>query len=255
MACLLNTKELCCRNLCGSITLFFDIEREHFMNIKASFCAVLGACFILTGCSTTPAKDVSPSGSSSVLTSGLGAADGQIQFLSKNPNSIGLGTEGEDGYYYATSSEDHTHGNLRFIDKETHQDIVLCASPNCQHDTDACPAFIDTSKDYLPNLVFTDGKLVLFYAGFNSPELQIKPRIDIMEADGSGRRTIYTFEANQEYSNGIAGDGRFLYFILTTYNAEGSVDALVKLDMDSGELKTVCDVDGYTFLWGLMVTS
>lgn len=226
--------------------MFFRFEREHIMNMKTSLCTLLSTCLIFTGCSAAPASEAAPSG----LSSGLGAADGQIRFLSKDPDSIGLGTEGEEGYYYATSSEDHTHGNLRFIDKESHQDIVLCASPNCEHDTDACPAYIDTDKDYLPNLVFTDGKLVLFYAGFNSPELQLKPRIDIMNADGSGRRTVCTFEANQEYGSGIAGDSQFLYFILTTYDTESAVNALVKLDMDSGELKTVCEVDPYSFLMG-----
>ena len=216
------------------------------MKIKTSVCTFLCACLILTGCNATLDGEIAASS----IPSGLGAADGQIRFLSKDPDSIGHGTEGEEGYYYATTSEDYSHGNLRFIDKASHQDIALCASPNCKHDTDACPSFIDTQKDYLPSLVFTDGKLVLFYAGFNSPDIQINPRIDVMNADGSDRRTIYTFEANQEYSNGIAGDNQFLYFILNTYNAESTVTELVKLDMDSCELKTICEVDPYSFLLG-----
>ena len=237
---------VCCRKPYGQLHFVLEFERKHFMNMKTSLCALLSACLILTGCGAAPDQEAGTSG----IPSWLGTADGQIRFLSADPDSIGSGTEGEEGYYYATASEDYTHGNLRFIDKTSLQDIVLCSSPNCEHDTDACPACIDTNKDYLPSLVFADGKLVLFYAGFNTSELQICPRIDVMNADGSGRRTVYTFEANQEYGNGIAGDGQFLYFILTTYNTEGAVSALVKLDMDSGELHTVCEVDPYSFLMG-----
>lgn len=73
------------------------------------------ACLLLTGCGqeTVPTEPIAS----------FGAGPGPIDLLSDEPDSIGLGDEGELGYYYITPSADHSHANLRYIDKESRQDI------------------------------------------------------------------------------------------------------------------------------------
>lgn len=213
-----------------------------------AFAAALAVCLLLSGCS---GKTSSPAPSGSDKPAALETVDDRLVYLSRSPSSIGRGTEGESGYYYADTSENHSHGNIHFIDKESHQDVILCSNPGCAHDTDACPAWLDTQTDYLPELVWTDGKVVLFYPGMNTEETKVFPHIDVMNADGSDRHKVRGFEANQGYSGGVAASGESLYFILSTIEANGADDELIRLNLTSGDLTTVCKVERGTLLVGV----
>ena len=168
---------------------------------------------------------------------------GQLEYLSASPDNIGYGAEGDQGFYYIQNSTDCS--NLRFIDAASGQDIVLCSNPSCTHDSDACPAYLTGS----PYLAFTGGKLYLLFDVSGSGE---EPgHVDVMEPDGSGRRTVYTFGLNQSFGGSVAGDGRNLYFLLANYEGDFPTMSLVRLDLAGGSLTDLCQVDNSTFLMGV----
>lgn len=198
----------------------------------------LAICLLLAACGQT-----APSASTAQSApAGFGTEAGQLEFLSVSPDNIGYGAESELGFYYIQDSTGHS--NLRFIDGQSGQDVVLCSNPSCTHDSDACPAcFYDS-----PYLAYTGGKLYLLFGTSASGE---EPgRVDVMEPDGSGRRTVYTFAANQSFGGSVAGDGKNLYFLLATYEGDSPTMSLARLDLSDGSLTDLCEVDNSTFLMG-----
>ena len=203
------------------------------------FC--LAACLLLAACG-----EATPSAAPSAATSdpaASNAAGGQLEFLSASPDNIGYGAEGEQGFYYIQDSADYS--NVHFIDGASGQDIVLCSNPSCTHDSDACPACFSSG----PYLAFNGDKLYLLFGESGSGE---EPgHIDVMEPDGSGRRTVYTFEANQSFGGSAAGDGENLYFLLATYEGDSPTMSLARLNLSEGSLTDLCQVDNSTFLMGV----
>lgn len=209
-----------------------------------AFAAALAACLLLAGCGGEPSS--APAGSDGPAA--LETVDDRLTYVSRSPISIGSGAEGDAGFYYTDMSEDYSHGNIHFIDKESHQDVILCSDPGCAHDTDACPAYLGNRR---PELAWTGGKVVLFYQGMDTDETKVLPHIDVMDPDGSDRHKVCDLEANQEYNGGVAASGDSLYFLLTTYEANGRSTELVRLNLTSGSLVTVCKVEKTTFLMGV----
>lgn len=201
----------------------------------------LAACLLLAACGQQAASAPVSSAQSAPAASDMEA--GQLKYLSASPDNIGYGAEGDQGFYYIQDSTDHS--NLHFIDAASGQDIVLCSSPSCTHDSDACPAYFTSS----PYLAFTGGKLFLLFDVSGSGE---EPgHVDVMEPDGSGRRTVYTFALNQSFGGSVAGDGRNLYFLLATYEGDSPSMSLARLDLAEGSLTDLCKVDNSTFLMGV----
>ena len=214
--------------------------KKHILSI------CLAACLLLTGCGEKALSASSaPSAPSLPAASADGAPAGRLTFLSDNPDGFSRGTEGEQGFYYVVESDDYSHANLRFIDKASGQDIVLCSSPSCTHDTDACPAYFPAT----PSLAYTSGRLVLLFGSYQSETESLPAHIDVMEPDGSGRRTVYTFAANQELGGSIAGDGENIYFLLATFEGDSPM-SIARLNLSDGSLSDLCKVDNSTFLVG-----
>lgn len=211
---------------------------------QRAFAAALAACLLLAGCGGEPSS--APAGSDGPAA--LETVDDRLAYVSRSPISIGFGAEGDAGFYYTDMSEDYSHGNIHFIDKESHQDVILCSDPGCAHDTDACPAYLGNRR---PELAWTGGKVVLFYQGMDTDETKVLPHIDVMNPDGSDRHKVCDLEANQEYNGGVAASGDSLYFLLSTYEANGYSTELVRLNLTSGSLVTVCKVEKTTFLMGV----
>lgn len=208
-----------------------------------AFAAALAACLLLAGCGGEPSSAPAGPGGSALET-----ADDRLVFLSRSPDRLGNGAEGESGYYYTAASEDSSYCSIRFIDKESHQDVVLCSNPGCGHNTDACPAYLGNK---LPELAWAGGKVVLFYQEMSDGQNDELPHIDVMAPDGSNRHKVCDLAANQEYSGGVAASGESLYFLLSTYEANGYSTELVRLNLTSGSLVTVCKVEKTTFLMGV----
>lgn len=212
-------------------------------------CALLAACLLLAGCGEAAAPASAPSAPSAPAAAPIGdGGGGQLEYLSDSPDSIGRGAEGELGYYYVAPAENGAdHANLHFIDGASGQDIVLCSSPSCTHDSDACPACFSRT----PSVVFTGGRLGLLFGSISGGDEPQPAQLDLMEADGSGRRTVYTFEANQEFGGSVAGDGENLYFLLATYQGAVPTMSLARLNLTQGSLTDLCEVDNSTFLVGV----
>lgn len=210
--------------------------KKHILPFCLAICLLLAACG-----QRAPSGPAAPMGQSAP--DGAETQAGQLEFLSVSPDNIGYGAEGEQGFYYIRDCIDYS--NVRFIDAASGQDIVLCANPSCTHDSDACPACFSDG----PYLAFTGGKLYLLFGPSASGE---EPgHVDVMEPDGSGRRTVYTFQSNQSYGGSVAGDGKNLYFLLATYEGDSPVMSLARLDLAEGSLTELCRVDSSTFLMGV----
>lgn len=173
-----------------------------------------------------------------------------LKMLADNVGYLGAGAETEQGYYYIVTSEDMTHSNIRFIDKQTKEDVFLCSNPGCEHNADSCTSYISLANSYSPELVCLEDKLVLFFPGINGEDVQIKPHIDVLNLDGTDRKTCCTFEANQEYSDGVAGQGGELYLLVSTYTEEGSKTELVRIDVQEGKTQGIAEVEPPCFLLG-----
>lgn len=173
-----------------------------------------------------------------------------LEMLADNVGYLGTGAETGQGYYYATASEDMTHANIKFIDKQTREEIFLCSNPGCEHNVDSCTSYISLANSYSPELVCLKDKLVLFFPGMNAEQVQIKPHIDTLNLDGTDRKTCYTFNANQEYSDGVAGENSELYLLVSTYTEEGAKTELTEIDIQEGKSRVIAEVEPPCFFLG-----
>lgn len=213
--------------------------KKHILPLGLAACLLLAAC----GQTAPSAPSVPAASSAQSASAGVETQAGELEYLSASPDNIGYGAEGDQGFYYIQDSIDRA--NLHFIDAASGQDIVLCSNPSCTHDSDACPACFTGS----PYLAFTGGKLFLLFDVSGSGE---EPgHVDVVEPDGSGRRTVYTFALNQSLGGSVAGDGKNLYFLLATYEGDSPAMSLVRLNLAEGSLTELCKVDNSTFLMGV----
>ena len=199
---------------------------------------------LLAACAAAPASGTSapPSQSPQPPAAQEEAAGGSLRF------SKGVSIHGDEKGAYFPLLTAWDKATVCYADYDTRQVVALCADPNCAHDTDACPAYLGNRR---PELAWTGGKVVLFYQGMDTDETKVLPHIDVMNPDGSDRHKVCDLEANQEYNGGVAASGDSLYFLLTTYEANGYSTELVRLNLTSGSLVTVCKVEKTTFLMGV----
>lgn len=153
----------------------------------------------------------------------------------------------EDGFYYVDPAV-RPDGSTRinYIDYKTQRAVPLCAQPNCTHDTVSCAGFIPLCPGGVCPMV-ANQTLVLFYQGNarEGPgrEVEAVPRVEVMELDGSGRREICRFAANQIPERPVLTDGNSLYLRVTTYNETKTTAQLICIDLDDGECKALYDLD------------
>ena len=182
---------------------------------------------------------------------------------------VGCGTE--SGFYYMTLGAGRlTDGrdghHLMYMDYATRQEVYLCSDPSCAHNTADCTSvFPEEDFHHSGMSLFTmNGKLYLLVSqpdqegvvamGSSGGTSTQSGRAELyrMNADGTGRKKIYTFNANLTVESFAAGDGSGLYFItkkVSTKSDGGSTyftatdRKLVRLDLSTGKLSTVCDMD------------
>lgn len=161
------------------------------------------------------------------------------------PNSASVvrcNASSQEGYYHS----DIYYGegaSICYLDYETMQDVVLCSSPNCAHNSDACPAFYPFDGRTLLGGVRVVGDTLL--ALQTVPGENTVPHIDRLGLDGSYQNCLAEFGANQQLPGDIETDyytdGSFLYFVLNHVDPETAKRSgrVVSVSLNSGEVQTV----------------
>lgn len=146
-----------------------------------------------------------------------------------------LSAGNDKGLYTNTYAGDGAGGgrSLRsWIDYASATRTVLCAQPNCTHDSDFCTAWIDpefSETDY----VLGDGMLCAGY-GMDGMTLTLRG------SDGSDPRILY--QTADEVVPRLT-DGTYLYFEQQTVDGEGgSTNALCRISLAGGEAQRLFDL-------------
>lgn len=221
-------------------------------------CAVL----LLSACGGAASASLGPPASSS----GSALPQAPVPEAANALRSLSQGNG--DGYYYTISASNAlTPGDARYLlhdlDYAAMRDIVLCSSPGCAHDSEACPAFADLT---VLNAPFAAGGCLVDFCG---PWDGAPPQIVVTELDGANRRVVHTLSSGQFFGSPVVNrrgnhdvpyfeDGTFVYFPVTTiaYGAETTADGfpiaasitaeVCRLDPAAGRVDKVADlaVDG-----------
>lgn len=155
--------------------------------------------------------------------------------LTRNNTTV-LGCGGVDGYY-ETYAADNGGVNVVYIDYATAQEMYLCASPNCTHDSEACNTWIPPEEAGLFPLVSGEHLLLIHRTYGGEEGVQAIPRIDHMNLDGSDRKTLIEFDANEYIKDVFAANGNTLICALNSVESSTSPEAtfrLVEIDLNTG---------------------
>lgn len=155
---------------------------------------------------------------------------------------------GESGFYEIVSIFENGN-NILFTDYATNQKTYLCSRPECEHNKTDCQSYIDTTKGNIPGLIVVENRLLLVSpASIND---SFNPKIEIMELDGSDRRTLREFDPSQNIGVGwyLYRDNEILFVMEETKRDGDLMITLVSIDLTNGKLTTVKDLGVDTWLY------
>lgn len=204
----------------------------------------------------------------------ISEADSTLRFLC-DPN-LDSACSTEEGYYYLTEEavelKDGSYGShLMYMDYASCQEIYLCSTAGCSHDSPDCPA-VFLYDDFPPMstrlFVYRDSLYILsreydddgsmgtyFDAENDSPILpEDKPAVLYQAGlDGTNRRKVYTFDSALTLEDTVLGDAGGIYVIAKKLSMEtdasqttyitSSERKLLFLDPDSGDLQEMCSLN------------
>ncbi len=158
------------------------------------------------------------------------------------PDQVGISST-DSGYY---TTEMNTDGSfiICYIDYATKSKIVLCNRPECSHNDETCPAYLnrgvslfvcdETLYFYFPEMIDAKG------GAENSDNCA---RLECANLNGSNRRILRQFNANSQIVYGIASDGINLYYSeLTTTVFDQKIKSeywLVSQNINSGAVTKI----------------
>lgn len=161
-----------------------------------------------------------------------------------------------DGYYYIENRVD-TGANIKYLDFNSQQSIVLCSSPECAHNSESCRGWIGNVYN-TSQIISAANQLLLVYPG-NAQNYEMDPKtmfahIDTIKLDGSDRKTIASYESNFMFTNFFAIDGDTLYYQLDAYGLEdknSKTTCLESLNLATGQRNTIkAGLSDRTFFMG-----
>lgn len=181
-----------------------------------------------------------------------------------------------EGYYYLTSEieelADGSYGShLMYMDYASQQEIYLCSTAGCGHDTPDCPAVFlyDEFPIYSTRLfLYRDSLYILSRESDQDGSMSVNmigegdmgtvnpeaaPAVLYRaNLDGTDRRAVYTFEENLTLEDVVMGDETGIYLITKEVSVEqqgevsystSSKRKLVRLNPDEGTLEEVCSME------------
>lgn len=193
--------------------------------------AALAAALALALCACAPGQTSAPGSSPAAAE----PAAGELQLLSP---------ENEQGRYaigYAGSGP-QPYSLLCWVDYAAAAAAVLCSQPNCTHDSDACPAWYSCGNAL--RVYPIGGRLAVLQGGAAAGSDGLVPGLDVMNADGSGRQTAFTFPASCWVSTlphyHMARDDENLYFVITDTSSGERQATLCAAHIPTGQVFALC---------------
>lgn len=212
---------------------------------------LLTVAFLLFGCK----EKIQPSLPEPAPESDSTQVPGLPLYALQSTGGLSIGNGNDAGYFSISPFiQQEGSGNLAYIDYATRQTVFLCSRPNCAHRDESCTSWLAPgSGGIMPTVI--GNKLALVYAGtgqYDTWGAAALPHIETMEFDGSGRRKIAEFKANEHIEKPLFTDGVSLYFRLTTDKESGRTACVMQLDLETGESCQVfaLDANRVDWIWG-----
>ena len=155
---------------------------------------------------------------------------------------------GGDNGYYSISAAVQADGstNIQYTDYETMQTVPLCAQVNCTHNTETCTSWLPYNGGGT-SLMMVGDELLLVSPGqpvsYEALKEHSFPHIEVCEADGSERRKIVEFSANQQLKPPYLTDGKNLYCVLQTATEEEETLELMQVSLSERSCSTITLLD------------
>lgn len=143
--------------------------------------------------------------------------------------------------------------NILYTDYEALNQVILCAQPNCTHDSEACTGWIPYTVNGI-SLMIAGERLLLVSPGGSGTDADGNACVSYVQSanlDGSERHEVVSFGSDQELLGPYLMDGKYLYAEQLTYTENASDGALIAIDLDTGETteKMPLDADGGEAVW------
>lgn len=146
-------------------------------------------------------------------------------------------TESDEGIYYIQDQTEYEV--LKYIDKKTAKETVLCQKLNCKHNSKECPAVCEDGE-FMNSLAYSNGKL--YYMVMKQLEQPTSLYLYSMNQDGTGKEQLHKFYNQWSIPNG-AGlyKGKLFLSVPTMEEYEDGTGAmsaepsLIMYDLDSGK--------------------
>lgn len=209
-------------------------------NKIAAFIVAALLCITFTSCAKPDSPQFGSQGSShstSVTLPSNVQLPAPTQSGFKNLSTVGnavLGCGGDDGFYETYPAQNGSI-NMVYIDYASAQEIYLCTTPNCEHNSEACSSWIPAEDAGLfPLVTGTHLLLVNRTYGMETGKAAI-PRIDHVNLDGTGRKTLIQFGVDEYLEDVFAGNDNTLVCAIRARDESDELCLkLVSIDLTTG---------------------
>lgn len=157
--------------------------------------------------------------------------------------SMSNGAESDDGIYYIQRETDSEV--LKYIDKKTAKETVLCPKLNCKHNSKECPA-VCGEGEFMSSLAYSNG--TLYYMVLNLNEEPDALEFYRMNQNGTEKELLHKFENQYTIPNGAGLYKGKVFLSMPTMkqfeDGTGEISAepsLIMYDLDSGKETLILD--------------
>ena len=126
--------------------------------------------------------------------------------------------------------------NILYIDSKTKQEVFLCSSPGCSHDTEACPSFLSAKGGYGYQIACYQNRLFLFQ---NESADGTAPFIMQLDINGENPQTICTLQSGESFSGKVFGYGDSLLIEISKTDGSTNSTRLEKINCTTGAQETL----------------
>lgn len=224
------------------------MKRKRLAALLTALALCAGGC--ARGASAPAAEmPASPGPTPSPAASPATEAAGELTFH----NNLDGAAEEDDFYYLRPGAG--SGSVLCRLDFASGQSAAVCAVPGCEHGGEECPAYFSCYAN-LPVPVLWQEQLVLIFpgnpfAGEPGDEAYL-PRVELAEADGTGRRELARLAPEEQIAAGFATDDNRLYFLTSSVEQQTCQPAwtLKSVDLSTGQTDTLARYGGESMAVG-----